>query len=360
LILTFSKARYFLLVIPLSFAGAVSLCGLAVRTCEAQQSSTVSQIPLQATTEIVKVDASVIDKHGEFVGSLTRNNFRILDNGVEQPIVFFAPVEAPAQVLVMIETSPAVYLIHNEHLAAAYALLDGLAPDDQVALVTYDRAPQPILGFTADKSVLLSALDGVQYTIGMGDLSFYDSVSTVLDWIRPVTGKRAMVVLTTGLDSSSSTRWEALAAKLRGENIVIYCVSLAGKLRPEPGKKPKAKKPSPKSAPDSASDSVSNPVSTSDVEASFARADTALLSLATITGGRAYFPKSDKEFVSIYRQIASALRHEYVLGIAPAHDAQFHSITVNVVESGIPPANPAAKQSEYRVFTRAGYIAPAP
>jgi len=154
----------------------------------------------------VKVDASVLDNRGNFVGGLARGNFRILDSGTEQPIEFFTPVEAPAQVLVMIETSPAVYLIHNQHLLAAFALLDGLAADDEVALVTYDQAPRAILTFTPDKSALLAALGGIQYTIGMDDLNFYDSVSGVLDWLGPATGKRALVLLTTGLDSSPPAR----------------------------------------------------------------------------------------------------------------------------------------------------------
>src|SRR5208282_770179 len=102
----------------------------------------------------VKVDVSVLDKRGNFVGGLEQKNFRVLDGETEQPIVFFTPVEAPAEVLVLVETSPAVYLIHNQHLFAAYALLEELAADDQVALVTYDREPRAILAFTPDKSAL--------------------------------------------------------------------------------------------------------------------------------------------------------------------------------------------------------------
>jgi VWFA-related protein len=355
LIRTFSKSTYFVLATSLLLVATASLCGFAARSCEAQQSNAVAQTPLQTTTELVKVDTSVIDKRGDFVGGLSQNNFRILDNGTERPIIFFAPVEAPAQVLVMIETSPAVYLIHNEHLAAAYALLDGLAADDQVALVTYDQAPRPISGFTADKSAVLAALGGVQYTIGMGDLNFYDSLSAVVDWLAPVTGKRSMVILTTGLDSSPPARWEALAGKLRGEDVVIYCVSLAGTLRGSPSKKSKAKKRAPKADADE-----SEGAPRVDVKASFAKADEALLSVATITGGRAYFPASGNEFVSIYHEIASALRHQYVIGIAPAHDGRFHPITVDVVESSGRTANPSAKQNEYRVSARAGYMTPAP
>jgi Ca-activated chloride channel homolog len=344
-----SKSRHFLVATSLVFVAAVYGGRLAVPACGAQQAP--AQTPLQTTTELVKVDASVIDQRGEFVGGLALKNFRILDDDAPRPIIFFAPVEAPAQVLVMIEASPAVYLIHNAHLAAAYALLDGLAVDDQVALVTYDQAPRIMLGFTTDKSALLEALGGLQYTIGMGDLSFYDSLSAVLDWMAPVTGKRAVVVLTTGIDSSPPARWEALAGKLRRADVVIYCVSLAGALRRGPSPKAKAGRVPPKSGGQEPEESPRI-----DVAAGLAKADRALVSLATMSGGRAYFPASDKEFVSIYHEIASALRHQYVLGIAPSHDGQFHSIAVEVLGNSGQPAN----RADDRVLARAGYMAPAP
>jgi Ca-activated chloride channel homolog len=316
--------------------------------CRAQDVSAPAQQPLQAATEFVKVDASVLDKHGDFVGGLARSNFRILDNGVEQPIAFFAPVEAPAQILVMIETSPAVYLIHNQHLIAAYALLDGLAAEDEVALVTYDQAPRSILSFTPDKTSLLAALDGVQYTIGMGELNFYDSVSRVLDWLGPGTGKRALVVLTTGLDSSSSARWDALVRKLRGDDVVIFSVGLGGSLRGEKTKKSK-----------SGSRDNETPSESSSAEG-FAKADTALRALATITGGRAYFPESERDFVPMYHEIASALRHQYVLGIVPAHDGRIHTLIVDILDVNGQPMNLPPKKPVYRVLAREGYLAPGP
>jgi Ca-activated chloride channel family protein len=303
----------------------------------------------------VKVDASVLDNRGNFVGGLARSSFRILDDGAEQPIAFFTPVEAPAQILVMIETSPAVYLIHNQHVVAAYALLDGLATDDEVGLVTYDQVPREILKFTADKPALLAALGGVQYTIGMGDLNFYDSISGVLDWLGPATGKRALVLLTTGLDSSPPARWDALVRRLRSQDVVIFSVALGGPLRGEKTKKSKTRKDAAKSddreteaAPESAADE------------GFAKADHALRTLATMTGGRAYFPESEKDFVPMYHEIATALRHQYLLGIAPAHDGQFHSLTVEVLDANGQPMTLPAKKPVVRVFAREGYLAPEP
>jgi Ca-activated chloride channel homolog len=340
----------------LLFLAAGCALAFSASICRAQKpAEPLMPQPLEARTDIVRVDVSVLNKRGDFAEGLGRSNFRILDDGAERTIVFFAPVEAPARVLVMIETSPAVYLIHDEHLAAAYALLQGLDPDDQVALVTYNRGPREILGFTTNKSALLDALNTLEYTIGRGDLNFYDSLSAVLNGLAPAEGKTAIVLLSTGLDSSSSSRWEPLARKLRGTDVVIFPVALGGTLRGDENNQTKSKKRRSKPP----SEATLSPESADDLNG-FARADRALISLAKITGGRVYFPQSDKEFAPIYREIAAALRHQYVLGIAPAHDGQFHALTVEVLASPGQASKKPPKKSPYRIFAREGYLAPNP
>lgn len=301
------------------------------------------------------MDASVVDKHGNFVAGLKQSNFRVRDGEAVHPIVYFSPVEAPAAILVLVETSPAVYLIHNQHLMAAYALLDGLAADDQIALVTYDQVPHALLPFTADKSALAGALGQIQYTLGTSQLNFFDSISTVLDWVAPVPGKKALVILSTGLDSSPPERWDALVKKLRAQDVVIFPVALGGSLRQPIQKKKKSSKKA------AGSDSQAQQ-STDDSEnpLSFAKADAALLSLARITGGRAYYPASDKDFAPAYKEIAAALRHQYVLGIDPQHDGHFHSLTLQVLDSTGQPVPAEGKNAEYRIFAREGYLAPGP
>jgi len=95
---------------------------------------------ITARVELVNVDVTVTDARGDFVRGLKPENFRVFDEGMEQRITYFAPVEAPAVVLVLVETGPAVYLIHRQHLTSAYKLLEGLGADDQVALASYDQA----------------------------------------------------------------------------------------------------------------------------------------------------------------------------------------------------------------------------
>jgi len=331
----------------------VVLCLFCGPLSAAQQPDAQQAPQLRSTTELVKLDTSVLDQNGKFVAGLTAHDFRVLDNGAEQPVAFFAPVQEPAQILVMLETSPAVYLIQNEHIAAADALLDGLATNDQVALVTYDITPHAILSFTPDKSALLAALKKVQYTIGMGDLNLYNSISTVLDWTGSSIGKKALVLLSTGLDSSPPPNWDALVQKLRGQDIVIFSVALGGSLRGGPIHKSEPKRKA-------ANGKHQSKLPSSESSGTFAKGDAALRSLASMTGGRAYFPESGSDFAPIYRQIASTLRNEYVLGIAPAQDGQFHSLTVELIDHAAVSSNAHAKDPAYRIFARAGYLAPRP
>ena len=342
----FGKPRLPLSLFLRAACSIILFCVLLI-PCEAaaQQAAGSVQQPLQVTTEMVQIGVSVLGAGGDFVSGLQRKNFRVLDGGIERPLVFFAPTDAPAQILVMVETSPAVYLIQNQHVAAAYALLDGLAPDDQVALVTYDQAPRAVLAFTPDKNALLNALGQIQFSLGMGQLNFYDAVSTALDWIAPVSGKKALVLLTTGLDSSSPARWDALAQKLRARDVVIFPVALGGWLRRVPDKSDKKKK------------ATEVPQADSQV---FAAADQALLSLAAITGGRAFFPLSAKDFAPMYQQIAAALRHQYLLGIVPEHDGQFHPLTVQALDASGQPFVTEGKKATHRIFSREGYLAPGP
>jgi len=322
-------------------ASLVGTCRFSVPA----NSTPSEQKPIHATTEIVKISVSVADAQGNFLGGLGAKQFRVLDNGAESPIAVFSPDDAPAKVMVMIETSPAVYLIQQQHLTGAYALIEGLSPDDQIALITYDQMPRALLGFTSDRATFATALGQLQYTMGAGELNLFDSLSEVLDWIAQLSEKKAMVLLTTGLDSSPPERWTALEDKLHAQDVVIYPVALGGALR-APVEKKKKSAPSPLRDPD-------NPLS-------FAKSTEILREIAAMTGGRAFFPESGGDFVPAYRQIAAALRHQYVLGIAPGHDGKLHSLVVQLLGPDGQPLSLDPEKHAPHIFHRQGYLAPGP
>ena len=346
--MTYTHQKFPVRIFVLLLVFALAAIALNWRLARAQEvHAPQEQHTLEAKTELVKLDVTVLNRGGEFVDGLQERNFRVLDNGVERPIVFFAPVTAPAKIVVILESSPAVYLFQDEHVAAAYSLIQGLAPDDEVALVTYSDVPRSVVPFTTNRPQLLSAIENAEYMIGQASLNLYDSIDAVVEGMAAFPGKKALVVLTTGLDSSAPERWDALTQNLCKADAVIFAVGLGGALLNGGGPKLKTSKKS-----------TSNSGAAGDPPGELGLARNNLVTLSTITGGRAYFPASGSDFANAYREIASAVRHEYVVGIEPQHDGQVHTLNVNVLDPGSSAPKKKHGQPEYSVSARQRYIAP--
>jgi Ca-activated chloride channel homolog len=262
------------------------------------------------------VGVTVIGPDGQFVDGLRKENFDVFDDGVEQQIAYFS-LEDLSQVVLLIEAGPAVYLLEGGHLRAAHALLAGLSETDQVAVVQYAERPVIVSAFNADKNASESALKHLNFNLGFGDLNLSESIASVLDWLDKPSGKKTIVLLSTGLDTSLPSIATELKQRLRVGDVRVLAVSLAGELRGPTANK-KKKTPPPTAAQQLAGEQ-------------FAVADKELKELTEATGGRAYFPTNAQEFDEAYAQIAQIVRHEYNLGFVPQRtDGKVHSLEVRV------------------------------
>jgi VWFA-related protein len=309
---------------------AMLLFGLTL-TLAAQEPPPASQ-PIRVDVARVNVGVIVTDG-GKFVEGLQRGDFQVQDNGTPQPITDFAPIEEPAQVLLLIEAGPAVYLLEDTHLFVADTFLSGLSPGDRVAVARYANAPAALLDFTADKGAAQAALNQISFNLGFGDLNLAGSLNTVLGWLEKIPGKKSIVLISTGVDTSPQESITALQSKLRTGDVRILCISMSGPLRNgKAGSKRQIQQ----------------------TQENFEAADANLRDLAAATGGRAYFPENGKAFQDAYRQIAELVRHEYSLAfVPPVADGAIHSIQVRVMTG-----ENSGKSSEYRVDYRQAYRAP--
>jgi VWFA-related protein len=321
------------------FPAVLCACILA----EAQENSEQPQQTIRLSVDRVNVGVIVTDARGNFVEGLRRENFHIFDNGIERPLTDFAAREEPAQVLLLIEAGPAVYLLESGHLWAANTLLDGLAADDRVAVVKYAEGPEGVLDFTADKQATAAALGDLRFNLGFGSLNLTSSVSKVLEWLERVPGKKAIVLLSTGLDTSALNEAAAAIQQLKISDVLLLTVSLAGGFQSSlPANKKK-----------------STTKNSAQVGQQFEQANQLLVRMAEATGGRAYFPKNPDEFSSVYAEIAQLVRHEYSVAFAPpVLDGKMHAIDVRIELSANPTAN--APAALYRVDHRQAYVTPAP
>src|SRR5258708_27454612 len=187
-----------LLRAALLFPAVLCVCSFV----EAQENRQQPEQTIHVGVDRVNVGVIVTDHSGHFVENLRREDFRVFDDGIEQPLTSFAAIEEPAQVLLLIEAGPAVYLLEGGHLQAADSLLNGLSADDRVAVVKYAAAPAGLLDFTADKQAAAAAFGQLRFNLGFGSLNLSSSVSKVLEWFAGVHGKKTIVLLSTGVDTS--------------------------------------------------------------------------------------------------------------------------------------------------------------
>jgi Ca-activated chloride channel family protein len=310
---------------------------------QTQEHSQEKTPAIRVNVERVNAGVIVTDPGGHFVEGLRREDFHIFDNGVEQPLTDFAAVEEPAQVLMLIEAGPAVYLLESGHLEASFALLNGLSPDDRVAVVKYADAPQTLQDFTTDKQAAVAAFGHLRFNLGFGSLNLSSSVSKVVEWLTSVQGKKSIILLSTGVDTSPSNEWGLVMQQLKISDVLLFAVSLKGGLQPAPpGNKRKGQAGS-----------------SSKTAQQFERADQLLKGMAESSGGRAYFPENAKEFNAAYAEIAQLVRHEYSLAFTPpARDGLVHSIEVRVEAPRTSSAN--AQAQTYHIDHRQAYLAPSP
>src|SRR6266481_3724595 len=197
----------------------------------AQETQVVAGQAIQVKVARVNVGVVVTDDKGKFVEGLHRDAFHVFDNGTEQSITEFAPIEEPGQVLLLVEAGPAAYFLQGANLFAADAMLKGLSAEDRVAVARYTDAPLGIQDFTTDKAAAQAALSSIQFNLGFADLNLSSSLANVLDWLERVPGKKTIVLISTGVDTSAAPAVAALQARLQTSDVRILCVSTSGPLR---------------------------------------------------------------------------------------------------------------------------------
>jgi len=272
--------------------------------------------PLKVAVNRVNVGVTVTDAEGRFVHDLNRDDFQVYDDGVRQPIVEFLPVEQPARVLLLIEGGPSVFFFAKSHVLAADQMVASLAPDDRVAIATYTKGLEGVIDFTTDKVEARAALSAINFALGFSELNLFASVSRAVDVLGTYSGKKAIVLLSTGVYTSPDMNWEALRPKLQTADVRIIAVSLSADIR-EPAKRRHL--------------TAKERADWAQLQAGFAEGDRALRELGQATGGRIYFVQGEKEFAKAYAEIGDLLRHEYDLLFAlPQLDGEVHQLRVEV------------------------------
>lgn len=257
-----------------------------------------------ARTELVEVYATVTDDKGRFVTDLRKDEFTVLEDGVPQPVTTFADGEQPVSIALAVDRS---WSMANGRLAAAQRggreLLLELGDQDRAMLVAIGSEVEVPVALTNDRRAVDAALQALD---PWGSTALHDAVVTAFDAIEPAPGRRALVLISDGLERGSRRSAEEVLARVRASDVLAYPVVVQRKV------------------------------------------PAVLEQLAIATGGQAQRVKDLDELPTVLRRIASDLRHQYLLGYQPIRATavgQYRRIEVQIA------------RPKHRVRARAGYLA---
>lgn len=156
---------------------------------------------IRVETNLITFPVSVLDRDGRFIPGLTKDDFRLFEDGVEQKIQHFQPVETPFTVVMMIDVSPSTRFKIQEIQDAAIAFVDQLRSNDRVMVVSFDEGYKVLCAPTNHRWTLYSAIRQVEFGNGT---SLYKAVDRMLsDDLTRIEGRKAVVLFTDGVDTTS-------------------------------------------------------------------------------------------------------------------------------------------------------------
>lgn len=307
----------------LSRKGLRTLCAFVAL----QAAAASAQVPtFVSRTNLVVLSATAVDGKGRPVTDLRRDDFRVFEEGRPQRIEHFSEAEKlPARVLLLVDFSGSM----NEGLKttssrmAMVQLLASLGPDDQVALAGFDSRYFGLVAFTRDKQSVLKALDTV---LPFGSTALHDALDKgASDIASHGEGRRAVVVITDGIDTASQQTPDAVIARSRALDVPIYTVSVVSPLDdPESDQFVGRQQPG--------------------VATTGARL---LARYADLSGGASFRVSDFRGLKEAADRIARELKHQYRLGYDPPEGpSRFRRVEVRTTRRGVV------------VRTRSGYVPP--
>jgi VWFA-related protein len=296
---------------------------------------------LRVDVPLVNVPVLVTTKEGQFIPGLKADNFRILEDGVQQKISGFNLMQnAPITAVLLTEFAATNYYFVYDAMNASYTFANSLKPDDWVAVMYYDMKPHILVDFTQDKREVFGALRQLAIPTWR-ETNLFDALYDVVDRLDRIQGRKYIILISSGRDTFSKLNYDHVLKQLREtRNITIFAIGTGQYVR-----------------------TIADPYMGSITRLDYLQADNQMKTFAQMTGGRAYFPKFEAEFREIFADIAQSIRNQYILAYHPTNakqDGTYRKIKVELTDGeghALKIHDQKGKDVKYVVVARDGYRA---
>ncbi len=281
---------------------------------------------IRVETDLVMISVRVTSRRGQPTTGIRRNEFRLFEGDVEQELAYFSGEDQPFTVAVMLDMSYSTVFKLQEIQSAAIAFVDQLRPQDRVMIVAFDENVRILCELTNDRKVLRYAIAGAR--IGSGT-SVYGAIELVLSrHFRHIVGRKAIVLLSDGVDTSSSgpTANDVLTLT-RSTDVIVYPIRYNTY---EDVMKNRRKDAQVLYDDNDRAYVVRSPLVRGERIGDYREAREFLNQIANQTGGRVYRVNSTTNVRSAFAQIADELRKIYGLGYYPSEHRRSGSLSIRV------------------------------
>jgi len=279
---------------------------------------------IRVQTTLVNVPAIVTDSRGRYIPDLKAAEFTLYEEGQRQPIAVFATSQDPIHVALLLDTSKSTATVLRKIKKAASSFISNLRPQDRAMVVGFDAEVRTLSRLKNDREVLMEDIHNAELAM-YPNTRLRDAVFDVVQReLRPVQGRKAIVVLSDGQDVGSAVSTEKLMEAVSGSDIVIYPVHY--RVDPEQLMKKLF--------------GISTPRRSGTAEAQWQEYEKQGLEflggLADQSAGQLYASEID-DLKKTFAKVTEELRNQYLLGFYPERarlDDRLHGLTVEVGRAG--------------------------
>jgi Ca-activated chloride channel homolog len=266
-------------------------------------------------TNLVVLSASAVDKKGRPVTNLRQDEFQIFEEGRPQRVQHFSLGRASAaRVLLLVDASGSMNgeLKTTSTRMAAIQLLAALDVQDEVALAGFDHKYWGIVAFTRNRAAIQKAFSELQ---PFGATALHDALDRAAhDLASHGEGRRAVVVITDGVDTASQARADDVIARSRALDVPIYALTVVSPI----------------------DDPASDRFVGQDRPAAATAGGAILSRYASLSGGAAFLVSDLGGLQQAAQTIVGELKHQYRLGYDPPQGPPgFRRIDVRSTRKGV-------------------------
>src|SRR3954447_7425801 len=277
---------------------------LAVAVSAAVSAVLTAQQPTsRAGTQVVSLFVTVADAQKRLVPDLTQDDFQIFDNDKAQPVSYFDNSIHPINVVVMLDTSGSMTLTIDLLKQAAEQFVIRLLPEDKARVGAFNDKIQINSKWSSNRDQLVTDIKDLDYGNGT---RLWDAVGAALDELKPIDGRRVVLVFTDGDDTESrSMNLGRVIERARNDEVMIYAIGLESEYFN--GQSHVRSKP-----------------------------DSGLRKVADETGGGYFELKKTSDLAPTFTKVAQELHSQYVIGFTPTQlDNRVHKLAVKMKQPGM-------------------------